>query len=182
MHRYITNIAALLLAVVLPAAFAADNAQDAENRIKAAFLYHFCNYVQWPESAFAAPGDELVIGVAGPEAIVQAVDAAVSQRAANGHPMRVRRVSSGDQLDGVHLLYVDADATLDVDRLATAIAGRAVLVVTDRPGGLDAGSVINFVIENDKVRFDVALDEARARELRVSAQLLTVARNVREAD
>src|SRR5690606_29992693 len=100
MHRYITNIAALLLAVVLPAAFAADNAQDAENRIKAAFLYHFCNYVQWPESAFAAPGDELVIGVAGPEAIVQAVDAAVSQRAANGHPMRVRRVSSGDQLDG----------------------------------------------------------------------------------
>src|SRR5690606_17344090 len=116
------------------------------------------------------------------EAIVQAVDAAVGQRAANGHPMRVRRVSSGDQLDGVHLLYVDADATLDVDRLATAIAGRAVLVVTDRPGGLDAGSVINFVIENDKVRFDVALDEARARELRVSAQLLTVARNVREAD
>lgn len=159
-----------------------DNAKDVENRIKAAFLYHFCNYVLWPDGTFERPDSPLVLGVIGSGSIAQAIEGAVSRRLANGHPMTVRHISAGDSLDGIHLLFIDASANVRIPDLVERLAGRSVLIVTDNPGGLDAGGVINFVIENDRVRFDIALGTARQRDLHVSAQLLTVAREIRETE
>lgn len=180
-------LAACLLAGLGNAVFAADDAgateraKQVENRIKAAFLYHFCSYVLWPDETFEHADDPLMIGVIGPESVVAEIDNAVSGRLAHGHPMTVRRIEAGDRLDDVHLLFIDASADVETARLVARLANRAVLVVTDHPAGLDTGGVINFVIENDRVRFDVALDAARERDLRVSAQLLTVAREIRGA-
>lgn len=153
--------------------------EDIANRIKAAFLYHFCNYIHWPQETFATAESPLVIGVAGPDAIVQTIDAAVTGRRAHGRAMVVRKVAAQEDLDGVHLLYVHAAMASAAATFANALDNHAVLVVTDGPAGLDAGGAISFVIENDKVRFDVALDAARQRGLQVSAQLLTVAREIR---
>lgn len=170
-----------MFAVTATTALAATSAgeQDVERRIKAAFIYHFCNYIDWPESAFESEESPLLLGVMGSTAMADALGKAVARRTAHGRPLQVRRLDVGDSLRGLHLLYVDDAVPASVrDQLASV--DDSVLLVTDTPDGLGAGSAVNFVVEDDRVRFDVGLDAIKRGNLSVSAQLLTVARNVRK--
>lgn len=161
-------------------AHAASDAETAETRIKAAFMYHFCNYVSWPEDAFEQPDSPLVLGVVGSDAMAGTLRDTVGRRTAHGRPMEVRELDPGDSLAGVHLLFI-ADAVHEAARARiVARAARHVLVVTEGRDGLESGSAISFVIENDRVRFDIAPAMARSAELGISAQLLTVARVIRQ--
>lgn len=170
----------LMTALFMQATASQAAAQDVETRIKAAFLYHFCNYIDWPESAFAQTDSPLVLGVAGSASMVGALREVVDNRVAHNRPMLVRQVNPGDSLDGVHLLFIAEAAQASSRRLISAATDRSVLVVTEGPGGLDAGGMISFVIQDDRVRFDIAPDVVRQRNLGISAQLLTVARVIRQ--
>jgi hypothetical protein len=150
--------------------------QDVATRIKAAFIYHFCSYVEWPDSAFADDDSSLVIGVAGSAAMATELRSVFDNRNAQGRAVEVRELDANTSPRGVHLLYAVGSAA---HRLSST-DDQALLVVTDSPDGLDAGGAINFIIENDRVRFDVALPRFAERRLEVSARLLTVAREVRE--
>jgi hypothetical protein len=90
----------------------------------------------------------------------------------------VRRVGPGDSLDGLHILFV---ARGPASRLATALAAvkdRPILTVTESEPGAEPGSIVNFVVVDDKVKFDVSLPAAERSSLKVSARLLGVARQV----
>ncbi|HEX6928337.1 MAG TPA: YfiR family protein [Gammaproteobacteria bacterium] len=169
------------LAVALATAVAAQATEtNVETRIKAAFLYHFCNYVDWPESAFGQADSPLVLGVMGSESMTGELSGVVASRVAHERPMTVRTLRPGDSLDGLHLLFVAESAKVNMNALLAAAAEHSVLVVTEEPEGLEAGGAINFIVENDRVRFDIAPEIARRSKLGVSAQLLTVARMVKE--
>lgn len=167
-----------VLGAAANAAVTQDSAKDIENRIKAAFIYHFCNYVHWPESAFEDNDSPLVLGVAGPQPVTNAIRSAVGGRLAHGRAINVQRIENSDTLDGIHLLFIDDSEDANSQSLTARAKHNAVLVVTESETGLDIGSAINFVIEDDRVRFDIAPDIVRQHQLVVSAQLLTVARRV----
>lgn len=165
--------AASLAAPRLSQADAAD-----EYRVKAAFLYKFGAYVEWPDRAFARPDSPLAIGVIGADELADELARIVAGRNVNGRPVSVRKLRAGDPIAGLHVLFIGrADGGRLADILASA-RGRPLLTVTESDQALELGSVINFVVVDDKVRFDVALVPADLGSLKISARLLTVARKV----
>lgn len=148
-----------------------------ESAVKAAFLYKFGAFVEWPAGVFQRPDSPFVIGVAGDEAVAADLEQLVAGRTLEGRPLLVRRVTADPVSSaGLHVLFVAYRG----DRLREVLAATTgpVLVVTDQDRGLRMGSVINFSSEGGRVRFSVSLVAAEARSLRLSARLLAVAQDV----
>jgi hypothetical protein len=159
--------------------FAAAHAQReaSEAGVKAAFLYKFANYIEWPAAAFSGAAAPLVIGVVGADPIATELERIVPGRAVNGHPIVVKRVREGEALRGVHVVFIGKDQ-VSVAPLIHAAQREGVLVVTDTDRGLEMGSAINFVPAGDRVAFEVSLDAAEKSGHRISARMLSVARRV----
>jgi hypothetical protein len=160
-----------------PRAAQAD-AQADEYRVKAAFLYKFGSYVDWPDRRFAHPDSPLAIGVMGADALANELARIVTGRSVNGRVVQVRRLRPGDPIGGLHILFIGRADEGRLPEILAAARGRALLTVTESDEALELGSVINFVVVDEKVRFDVALFAADSGELRISSRLLAVARKV----
>ena len=146
-----------------------------ERSVKAAFLYKFLGYTDFPVLAFTDPAAPLLIGVFGADELAAELSMMVAGRNVQGRGMQVRVVREGDPLAGLHLLFVGGG---DVARLRAVLkAGPqgAMLVVSEAENGLHHGSVINFKVIEDRVRFDVSLDAADRHSIKLSSRLLTVA-------
>lgn len=154
------------------------NNSELEYPIKAAFLYKFCLYVDWPANAFSSATSPIVLGVAGPDVVVDELNAAIKDRTVNARRLEVRRIDRHSDPAGIHLLFV---ARSEADALrAFASKLHNTLLVTEVSDGLDEGAGINFLVKDNKVRFDIALDTTHRQGLQLSAQLLKVAHDVRE--
>ena len=171
----------LLSAAALCAATTAgaQERQAEEHAVKAAFLFKFPAFVEWPNR----PGPEVpfVIAVVGAEDVAEELRTLASGRTHNGREIQVRVASDAQGGSGAHMVYVGRAAAARLPALVRALAGAPVLVVTESAGALEQGSMINFVLADGRVRFDVAMDAAEATRLRISSRLLAVARSVRGA-
>jgi hypothetical protein len=165
-------------ALVLALALAPAQAQDGSVRIKAAFLYKFGGFVEWPDSAFSGPQAPFVIGVIGGDAFAAELEDVTVGRRVHERAVAVRRLGAGEPPRGVHVLFIGASHDARLAELAAAARGQPVLIVTESLSSTERGSMINFVLAENKVRFDVALPPAEAGNLRISARLLSVARRV----
>jgi hypothetical protein len=168
---------AAILWLPLPAApQALDGVTDVQ--VKAAYLYKFGAFVEWPAQAFAAPEAPFVIGVAGAEAVAAELERIVAGRSVHGRSVSVRRVGRGDALTGLHVLFVGDRQGALLGKLRESAQPVAVLVVTEAAEGVPKGSAINLVPIDNRLRFDIAPRAAERAQLRISARLLAVARRV----
>jgi hypothetical protein len=166
----------VLLASMIPAR-SAEVYQAAA--VKAAFLYRFTGYVDWPA---AASGDEgFTIAVLGSPWVGQALQQLLSGRTIKDRAARVQQIDSIGDLRNAQVLYIGKAFNGDLSATLARVAGRPLLIVTDDPNGLDAGGVINFVVANRRVRFEVSLPAAEQAGLKISSELLGVAARVRGA-
>lgn len=154
-------------------------AQEAtEYELKAAFLYNFASYVQWPPGIFNDPGQAVVFGVVGANELADNLEQVTGGRAVNGRAVEVRRLRGADELAGIHVLFAgDPLGAADRALLAAALQS-SILTVTESDGARPDDSVINFEIVDGRVRFDVSLTEAGRARLQVSSRLLQVALRV----
>jgi len=173
------GLLAMLFGASLVATCKAQSAAEAlEYRIKAAFVCKFAAYVEWPPQAFARPDSPIVVAVVAEDAVVDELVRTAASVSVDGRSLVVRRWQRGEPPAGVHVVYI---ASSEEGRLAEAIAAlrnQPVLIVTESSRALTLGSMINFVIVDDKVRFDIAPQAAEAGRLRISARLLGVARTL----
>ena len=151
-----------------------------EQSIKAAYLYRFADYVEWPGHVFGEKSDPLTIGVFGADALADELGQMTAGRTVNGRRIRVRTVTGASELSGVHILFVSAASDSELPALADAAAMHSVLVVTESGDGLERGGVINFRPVDQRIRFDVSLDSAARNRLRLNARLLAVADHVQQ--
>ena len=149
-----------------------------EYQIKAAFLYKFCLYIDWPPTAFANANSPFVFGIAAPDSFISELNTVVKDHTINNRPVQVRRIDDGDLTD-VNVLFVARPNQTLLPQLRVKIQNSPLLIVTESEHGLDDGGTINFSLKNNRVIFEVALDTANQQGLRLSAQLLKVASNVR---
>jgi hypothetical protein len=172
MRRWLALL--LLVACVGPLQAAPSPSEAA---VKAAFLYRFAEFVDWPPAAFTRPDQPLVIGVSGNEDVAAELEQLVAGRTIGTRQVIARRVTDAASTAGVHILFL---GTRREGRLREEVetVGGPVLVVTEQPGGLRAGSVLNFSTEAGRVRFSASLASAEARNLRLSSRLLAVAQAV----
>lgn len=177
----LSGLALLLVLLGLPAPRAprAQPVSATEYQIKAAYLLKFGSYVEWPPQAFEQRDSPFVIGVLAADAVAEEVERAAVAAVVEGHPVQVRRLEQSDAGSaGAHVLFIDRSRGGQLaDTLALA-RGRPLLTVTESEQALAHGGMINFVIVENKVRFDIALAPAEASQLKISARLLSVARRV----
>lgn len=149
-----------------------------ERRVKAAFLYKFLGYAEFPPGAFDGPAAPLVIGVVGADDIAAELTRIVAGRSVAGRPIVVRALREQDLAQPAHLLFVAGPEDARSARLLRA--SPALLTVTECDDGLAAGGVINFTIVDERVRFDVSLDAAEKKNVKLSSRLLVVANRVQK--
>ena len=175
-----TRARVMLVAAALLCAGMAD-AQSlvaSEDEVKAAFIYRFGSFVEWPPTAVTTAARPFVIAVAGADAIAGHLADITAQRTIDGRPVVVRRVSRGDGFDAPDILFVGRDARRFLPSLVESLAGGATLVVSEFEDGIEHGSMIDLVVVDERVRFDVAPAVAEARGLKVSSRVLAIARRV----
>lgn len=164
------------------AAAQADEATAGEIQIKAAFLYKFTGYVEWPKSSFKDTDSPITIGVVGSDEIADELRRVVSGRSVQGRALTVTPVGKDSELTGVHVLFIGGEAVARLPRLIDAARARPILLVTDTADGLDRGGIINFVMVKRRVQFEISLDAAEKAGLTLSSRLLSVALRVKKGD
>jgi hypothetical protein len=171
----------LALLVLAGSAFAQARAVPLESQVKAAYLFKFSSFVEWPEGSFARPDSPLLIGVAGDDVLAEQLGHMVAGRSVGGHALAVQRVRSGEAVDGLHILFIGATERAAMRTLLEGARGHGVLTVCDADDGLAQGCMIGFVVSQERLRFDVALKQVNASRLRISARMLAVANRVQGA-
>ena len=167
----------LLVWWLLPGVLGAQTLSGGVEEVKAAYLYKFVDYVEWPEAAFVGAAAPIVIGIVGADAVYAELVRVVTGRSSHGRPLAARRLAPGDGLDGVHLLYVGEAGILRTAWLQAG-RGRAVLIVTDGPQGLDAGAALSFLVIQNHMRFEASLRAVERAGLKISSRLLALAHRV----
>lgn len=165
-----------LLVMDRPARGGEPEASVPEHEVKAGYLLRFLEFVDWPASAFEGARSPVVFGIAGAQPLARAFEALVAKRRAEARPIEVRQLKAGEAPADLHVLFVGRGVR--AGPLVAATASRPVLVVSEHEEAFRLGSAINFVMVEQRVRFDVAPHRAEARELHISSRLLAVARRV----
>jgi hypothetical protein len=168
--------AALALVCLLVRAEAAEPIGATEYAVKAAYLFNFARFVEWP--AETAHKDTLVIGILGADPFGKALEQTISGKSITGRKLSSRHLGAQDPLDGVDILFVCASETPHLPQLLKRLDDAPVLTVSDVDDFAGRGGMVGFVIKDDTVRFDVNLDRVLQSRLRMSSQLVKVARRV----
>ena len=149
-----------------------------EYHVKAAFLYNFARFVDWPTEAFRDPGEPFSICVIGEDPFGRSLDDVVAGKAIGGRPVSLRRISDFRQAATCHVLFVGS--SVDKHALSVLASSRsAVLTVGDAANSSSGELMIRFTMENGKVRFEINAAAADRASLHISAKLLSLAQGGR---
>jgi len=149
-----------------------------EYQVKAAFLYNFFRFVEWPANNGDAKAP-VVIVVFGRDPFGPALYQAVRGKNLNGRPFEVRRTSQISEVLPCHLVFVSAQERRRTPELVKALEGAGVLTVGEADDFLEQGGAVRFATEDNKVRFVINLEAVRRSGLKISSRLLSLARVVR---
>jgi hypothetical protein len=153
----------------------AAGGDDVERQVKAAYLFKFGGYVEWPDRAFATADGPIRIGVVASPTLADELAQTVAGRAINGRQISVQKLKPGDSLAGIHILFVGHTSNDKLAEILASVKGQPVLTVTESEQGLAQGGVINFVIVGGKLRFEISSKAAQQGSLNISARLLSAA-------
>lgn len=167
------------MTLAVPAPVAAGTGTTREYTVKGAFIYNFALFVDWPPSAFESDSAPFVIGVLGKNPFGAAL-AKVEGQSIKNRKVVVRTLTSVEDAGACQLVFISASERGRLHQILAALRKNHVLTVSDIDGFAGAGGMINFVTMEDKVRFEINLKEARNAKLRISSQLLKLARDVIE--
>ena len=149
-----------------------------EYTLKGAFLYNFALFASWPEGAFQEDDSPLVIAVFRDRAVVDTIRDAFQGKVSRGRPVAVKRIDT-EVVDATHLLFVPDSEVEAFYEVQDAFVGRPVLLVGESRDFIERGGVLNFFIENNRVRFEASQQNAEHARVALSSKLLTLARGSR---
>ncbi len=149
-----------------------------EHQIKAAMLYRFLGYTDWPAESFPTSDTPYRIWVLGASSVDRELRHMTSDRRVNDRPVQIFHATSPKQIEQPHLVFVGRYAERFLPRLAGMAREQSFLIVTENEKGLRDGSTINLRLIDGRIGFDVALRQAREHNLHLSARLLSVAATV----
>jgi hypothetical protein len=180
---YCAFIAAIVAAgdsTVSPPA-AAQSEPLSEYQVKAAFLFNFAKFIEWPSSNWA-DGNALVLCVVGDDPFGADLIRVVAGQSVRGQMILIRKNRFGEDLRGCHILFISDSEKAHVGQILAGLQGHPVLTVSDIDGFAQAGGVMQFVTEQSRVRFLVNLEAASQAKLRINSKLLALARVINRAD
>jgi hypothetical protein len=168
----------LLLATLGVGACAGAQAVADEAQIKAAFVYNFLKFVEWPAGAFAGPYSPVIVAIIGDGPTADATAHFLALQRLDERQIVVRRVKEDQSLVGVHAAFVTEHDPWKLSQVLDSAASAGVLSIGEGEEFAAHGGVIALLVESRRVRFDIDLDAARAAGLQISSQLLALTRIV----
>jgi hypothetical protein len=180
MKNTILAVTALLMAgmLLIPLAPVSAKAEaSSEQQVKAAFLFNFAKFVEWPAGAFAGPEDPIVFGVLGDDPVGEAIGG-LAGKTVQGRKVAVRRYQSVSEVKVCQVLYISESQSDRAEGIIAALRGAPVLLVADDDDFARRGGMINFVLERNKVGFEINVDAVKRSKLGINAQLIKLARTV----
>jgi YfiR/HmsC-like len=164
-----------LVALLVPAGSHAQDSQLTESKLKAAFLFNFAKYVEWPPDAFASPTTPITIGLLGDNPIAGDLETIVRDRTIDDRHIVVKAVQSVIEATNCQVLFVGNLEKEKVPQFLSGLGAARVLTVGDTEQFLEMGGMINFVKEGNKIRFQINEPAAKRAGLKVSSKLLSLA-------
>ncbi len=161
-----------------------DSSDSSEYLIKAGFIYNFAKFVEWPAAAFAQPDSPIVIGILGTDPFGSLIDRIVENKKIGARGFVVKRLKWGTDLKDLKeckILFVGASEKAHLDDLVQIVKSLPILTVGETPGFAERGGVIRFVLEDNRVRFEINVEAARQADLTISSRLLTLAKIIQQA-
>jgi hypothetical protein len=172
-------VAAALTAVGLTGGSRVGAQSLAAPELKAAFLYNFAQFMEWPAETVPA-GSPLALCIVNDIAVADALEKTVNGRTAEGHSLTVKRLKAGAPLPPCHVLFVagsDLKRSLEV---VETVKGGLVLTVSDAARFAETGGMVELFLEGDRMRFAVNVDALQRARVRMSSRVLGLAKVVRD--
>ena len=194
---YILIILFLLPAAPLLAQNQDDSSQNREYKIKAAFLYNFIKFVDWPKEKTAEDDGSLIIGIIGKNPFGDAFEP-IQNKKVKGNNTKIKYFQGFKELKKIeednrseyenivedirkcHLLFICSSEKYNLVDILNLVKNNSILTVGETPGMLEVNGIINFTLEENKVRFEVNLNAAHKSKLVIRSQLLRLAKSVIE--
>ena len=181
MRKCAINVVVLLFSVIftIGSYCRAQNSQPTEYQIKAAFIYNFARFVDWPTQAFADASSPLIIGVLGRNDFGSSLAQTINGKTVHGHPLQFKLFPSLSQVTNCQVLFISASEKNRLSKIISTLGTAGILTVGDTDDFIARGGMIRLEIVADKVRFDINNSAAKSAGLTISSKLLTLAINVR---
>lgn len=149
--------------------------QPTEYQIKAAFLFNFAKFIEWPPAAFPQTNSPIVIGVLGKNVFGTDLESTIRNKTVNGRPFEFKTFDSLTEATNCQILFISPSKKDDFANILKGLQNSSVLTVSETDEFIKAGGMINFVIQDNKVRFQINDDAAKKAGLKISSKLLTLA-------
>ncbi len=176
----------------VPDTVQADSKHAKEQRVKAAFLYNFIKFVDWPKEKTADSNEPIIIGIIGSDPFGDAFDA-IKDKQVKDRKIVINRFRGLDELEKstekhpqieaireCHLLFICRSEKQNLTETINLVKDYSVLTVADSEGFLESGGIINFLMEEKKVRFEINVIAAKRAKLKIRSKLLRLAKRIVE--
>jgi hypothetical protein len=151
-----------------------------EYQVKAAYLYNFAKFVEWPKQAFASDSAPIRICILGPDVFGPALRDVTRGKTINGRYLDIEDQVAPAKARSCQVVFASREMAKLNEALPLVAGAPNVLTVGEHKDFLERGGIINLVLENDRVRFEVNAGAAKRAGLKISAQLLSLARQVKD--
>lgn len=156
---------------------AGDTQGQVEYEVKAAFLYNFAKFVQWPADAVSSSAS-MRLCILGRDPFGGLLESGLNGKTLGDKPIEIERVSDTHQLTGCQVVFISSSDSGHAAAILEALSARPILTVSEIPGFAALGGMVNFYIEDRRIRFEMNPKSAARSGLRISAQLLKLSRIV----
>jgi hypothetical protein len=174
-----TAILVVLVLLFVPV-LQAQQPKVSEYQVEATYLYNFGRFVKWPSSATVAKADAFSICVLGQDPFGPALDSTLAGETLEGKSLKVKRISTPRDAGECRILFISSTEENHLKEILATLDESCILTVSDMPAFSRRGGMIQFVLEGDKVRFEINLTKAETAKLTLSSELLKVATAVRK--
>jgi hypothetical protein len=167
-------VAGTAAALLLSASTLRAQTQPSEYQIKAAFIFNFAKFVEWPTNALPEANSPMVIGVLGENPFGDNLEKTMRNKTVEDHPLLIKHFQSASDASKSHVLFISNSEKEKLPEVLKALEGSSVLTVGEMDGFSERGGMISFVIEGTKIRFRINNDAATRAGLKISSKLLSL--------
>ena len=146
-----------------------------ESQVKAVFLFNFTQFIDWPAKTFTEPESPMIIGILGDDPFGNYLEQATLNEKISNHPLIIQHYKTAGEIKKCHLLFINISNKEELDHTFKTLEGRNILTVGDSRNFIRQGGMIRFFTENDKIKFQINVEAAKAAGLTISSKLLRLA-------
>lgn len=157
---------------------AADERAVNEYQLKAAFLFNFTKFVEWPANTAEQPKSPFQIGVAGDEQFARQLEEVLRSESVRGHPILVKILKPGDDCTNYQMLFISRKADGNMEVFLKSVTNHPVLTIGETAGSATRGAMVNLLVVSGSIKMEINLAVARRGNLEISSNLLKLAKIV----